>query len=68
MTVVLFDSGRGLCRNDLGAAVLRQAVSPEREVIAMVTYSEMLVFVTMLTGVVTLCYLILKDKKSRVYT
>ena len=30
-----------------------------------VTYSDMFMFVTMLTGVITLCYLIFKDKKKQ---
>lgn len=43
----------------------RQAVSPEREVITMaITFAELIQFVIMLTGVITLCYLIFHDKKK----
>lgn len=37
--------------------------SLQREVIAMVTFSELFQFVTMLVGVISLCYMIFKKKK-----
>ena len=42
------------------------AVSPEREVITMaITIAELIPFVIMLTGVITLCYIIFTDNKKQ---
>ncbi|MBO5447996.1 MAG: hypothetical protein J5994_01585 [Ruminococcus sp.] len=38
------------------------AVSPEREVITMVTYSDMFLFATVLIGVIALCYDVFKKE------
>ena len=44
---------------------LAQAVSPEREVITMaITISELIQFVIMLTGIISLCYLIFNNKNK----
>ena len=52
-----------MCYNS-DSTPLRQAVAPEREVITMVTYEGIFLFVTMLTGVIALIFDIIKFFKK----
>ena len=42
--------------------VVKQAVSPVREVITMVEYSDMFLFASVITSVISLCYLMFSNK------